>query len=172
MKYQQSKVKVIEAQQFLNKDTHGVFDFWYDGTIDKITGKVKTLQGEEVEVKQGEWIVKEPQQLTEKLGEDRYYPIADEYFKENYMPYQDERYYFVSYEYMVSMVDGKSEQFFGSCFVACEVLSFKDFSEMITKYFMEQYKIHVLRVGIESFREVSKDLYDENSNYNHHDHIG
>ena len=79
-KYKTKQITEIEAEQFLppNQIPSGVMNVYssVDGTT--YSGQVVTIQGERVNVKPGEWIVRESD------NPDRYYPIADAVFKRKY----------------------------------------------------------------------------------------
>jgi len=80
-KYRAKVIPEIEAEQFLPPDNipKGVYDV---RNITKVTepiyiGRVLTIQGQEVTVHAGEWIVQESKDPT------RHYPIDDSVFKKN-----------------------------------------------------------------------------------------
>ena len=55
-----------------------------DQNKDIYTGRIRTAQGVIVDIKPGEWVVKEAEAYP-----DRYYPIADEIFQQLYEPFLD-----------------------------------------------------------------------------------
>lgn len=84
-KYIQKELQVIEAEQFLpsqNKIPKGVFNVYQMGSGDNtwFTGEVWTIQAQRVRVREGEWIVTEPN------NPERHYPIANEVFINKYQP--------------------------------------------------------------------------------------
>lgn len=78
-KYKAKVLNIIEAEQFNPplQIPKGVMNV-HQMSDKSYRGQVYTIQGVPVEVKSGEWIVKEPN------NDDRYYPIANEVFIEKY----------------------------------------------------------------------------------------
>ncbi len=68
-----SKPKIIDAEQFVDVNNTPC------GVVRKMVGSffVTTIQGQDVPVNLGEWIVREPDGI-------HFYPIADEVFRKNY----------------------------------------------------------------------------------------
>lgn len=81
-KYQAKKRKIIEAEQFLppHQIPRGVGVLREENSSESVF-VIETMQGEVVRVKSGEWIVAEGE-----AHPDRYYPIANEIFRDLYEP--------------------------------------------------------------------------------------
>lgn len=80
-------IPVIEAEQFIppNQIPRGVYDI---RNVSKVAdpiyiGRVLTIQGQEVTVHSGEWIV------TESSDDTRHYPIDDLVFQKKYELLED-----------------------------------------------------------------------------------
>jgi hypothetical protein len=89
MPFFQSRPKVIHAEQYINgKETQGV---QYKKRQNLITGKeieiafVTTIQGQEVLVKEGEWIIRESDNV-------HYYPCDATEFNKLYKPLVEREY--------------------------------------------------------------------------------
>lgn len=90
--------QIIEAEQFrpirfMPKGVFGIIKF-----NDAYEGSVMTIQGETVDIKEGEWVVQEPD------DPNRHYPISDLVFQKKYKPYNEQ-------ECMLSLVNAFVEEY-------------------------------------------------------------
>lgn len=81
-----SKPVIVEAEQFLPpyQIPEGIFNV-YEFSEGIYSGQVWTIQGERVNVKSGEWIVREND------NPKRFYPVADNVFIKKYALVNEKR---------------------------------------------------------------------------------